>query len=47
MYKKVKSSVGDQLVELNKESLKQGDLITIRLIIKTENDLEFVHLKDF
>ncbi|HRZ32504.1 MAG TPA: MG2 domain-containing protein [Flavobacterium sp.] len=46
VYKKVKSSFGNQLVELNKESLKQGDLITIRLIIKTENDLEFVHLKD-
>jgi len=46
VYKKVKSSAGDQLVELNKESLKPGDLITIRLIIKTENDLEFVHLKD-
>ena len=29
-----------------KEDLKTGDLITIRLIIKTENDLEFVHLKD-
>jgi len=46
VYKKVKSSFGNQLVELNKESLKQGDLITIRLIIKTENDLEFVRLKD-
>ena len=46
LYKKVKSSDGNKLVELNKETLKPGDLITIRLIIKTENDLEFVHLKD-
>lgn len=46
LYKKVKSSDGDKLVELNKETLKPGDLITIRLILKTENDLEFVHLKD-
>ena len=27
-------------------NLKPGDLVTIQLIIKTENDLEFVHLKD-
>ncbi|GGD32077.1 alpha-2-macroglobulin family protein [Flavobacterium orientale] len=46
LYKKIKSSDGDKLVELNKETLKPGDLITIRLILKTENDLEFVHLKD-
>lgn len=46
IYKKVKSSDGDKLVDLNKEIVKPGDLITIRLIIKTENDLEFVHLKD-
>ncbi|MBC8884164.1 hypothetical protein H9X57_14800 [Flavobacterium piscinae] len=46
VYKKVKSSAGDKLVELSKETLKPGDLITIKLILKTENDLEFVHLKD-
>ncbi|HBI01771.1 hypothetical protein, partial [uncultured Flavobacterium sp.] len=46
LYKKVKSSDGDKLLELNKEIVKPGDLITIRLILKTENDLEFVHLKD-
>jgi hypothetical protein len=46
LYKKVKTSDGNKLVELKDESLKPGDLITIRLIIKTENDLEFVHLKD-
>lgn len=46
LYKKIKSSDGDKLIELNKEIVKPGDLITIRLIIKTDNDLEFVHLKD-
>jgi TonB-dependent SusC/RagA subfamily outer membrane receptor len=46
LYKKVKSSTGDKLIDLNKVILKPGDLITIRLILKTENDLEFVHLKD-
>lgn len=46
LYKKVKATKGNELMELNKESLKTGDLITIRLVLKTENDLEFVHLKD-
>jgi TonB-dependent SusC/RagA subfamily outer membrane receptor len=46
LYKKVKTSKGNELIELNKESLKTGDLITIRLVLKTESDLEFMHLKD-
>jgi hypothetical protein len=46
LYKKASSSKGFELIELNKETLKVGDLITVRLIIKTESDLEFVHLKD-
>ncbi|RZK07586.1 MAG: hypothetical protein EOO46_14600 [Flavobacterium sp.] len=46
LFKKEKTTAGEKLVELNAENLKIGDLITIRLIIKTENDLEFVHLKD-
>ncbi|WP_338378130.1 alpha-2-macroglobulin family protein [uncultured Flavobacterium sp.] len=46
LFKKVKTSKGNELMELNKETLKTGDLITIRLVLKTENDLEFVHLKD-
>jgi TonB-dependent SusC/RagA subfamily outer membrane receptor len=46
LFKKVNTTSGTELIELTKEPLKTGDLITIRLIIKTENDLEFVHLKD-
>lgn len=46
LYKKIKTSKGNELIELNKENLKTGDLITIRLVLKTEDDLEFVHLKD-
>jgi Bacterial Alpha-2-macroglobulin MG10 domain len=34
----------DKLANLN--DLKIGDLLTIRLTIKTEKDLEFVHIKD-
>ena len=46
LYKKVKTSDGEKLIDLNSENVKIGDLITIRIIIKTDNDLEFVHLKD-
>lgn len=46
LYKKVKTSEGDKLIDINYENVKVGDLITIRLIINTDNDLEFVHLKD-
>lgn len=46
LYKKVKTTNGNQLKDITNDTLKVGDLITIRLIIKTDDDLEFVHLKD-
>jgi len=46
LFKKVKTTKGDELVELKEDNLKVGDLLTVRLIIKTDEDLEFVHLKD-
>lgn len=46
LFKKEKTTAGEKLIELTSDNIKTGDLITIRLIIKTENDLEFVHLKD-
>lgn len=46
LYKKVKTANGNQLEDITNDTLKVGDLITIRLIIKTDDDLEFVHLKD-
>jgi TonB-dependent SusC/RagA subfamily outer membrane receptor len=46
LYKKIKTPDGNKLVVLSKETIKLGDLITIQLIIKTENDLDYIHLKD-
>jgi len=46
LFKKEKTTGDEKLIELTPENIKTGDLVTIRLIIKTENDLEFVHLKD-
>lgn len=46
LFKKIKTTEGNQLVELDKETIKVGDLITIRLIVRSKDNLEFVHLKD-
>ncbi|MCW1147928.1 alpha-2-macroglobulin family protein [Flavobacterium lacisediminis] len=46
IFKNVTAKNGTELAPIEKESLKVGDLITIRLTIKTEVDLEYVHLKD-
>ncbi|HTF80290.1 MAG TPA: hypothetical protein VL947_01140, partial [Cytophagales bacterium] len=37
---------GDQLAPLPQSTLKVGDLITVRMVIKTDRNLEYVHLKD-
>ena len=44
----VKENRNDEetLVPLAKRSLKIGDLITVRLVIKNKKDIEFIHLKD-
>jgi hypothetical protein len=46
LFKNVTTKAGTELIPITKETLKVGDLITIRLTIKTEVDLEYVHLKD-
>ena len=46
VFKKVKDSNGEKLIPLKEEAINIGDKLTIRLIIKTNIDLEFVHLKD-
>ena len=46
LFKKVSTSKGEELVALSDNTLKIGDLVSIRLIIKTDTNLEFVHLKD-
>ena len=43
LFKKANTAKG---VELENDNVKVGDLVTVRIIIKTETDLEFVHLKD-
>lgn len=47
LYLKKNTSTGQQLQRITEENqLKLGDLITVRLIIATKENMEFVHLKD-
>ncbi|MEO7976289.1 carboxypeptidase-like regulatory domain-containing protein [Flavobacterium sp.] len=47
LYLKKNTMTGDELEKItSKNSLKTGDLVTVRLIISAKEDMEFVHLKD-
>ena len=47
LYLKKNTMKGDQLEKItSKNALKTGDLVTVRLIISSKEDMEFVHLKD-
>jgi TonB-dependent SusC/RagA subfamily outer membrane receptor len=47
LYLKKNSIKGDQLERItSKNPLKTGDLVTVRLIITSKEDTEYVHLKD-
>ncbi|MBX9888289.1 MAG: carboxypeptidase-like regulatory domain-containing protein [Flavobacteriaceae bacterium] len=47
LYVKSTTTQGDQLQQITTaRSLKLGDLVTVRLIIKATENMEFVHLKD-
>jgi uncharacterized protein YfaS (alpha-2-macroglobulin family) len=47
LYLKKNSMKGDELQRItSKNPLKTGDLVTVRLIITSKEDTEYVHLKD-
>jgi len=47
LYKKVKTENGEQLIKINDNSpLKVGDKVTVRMILNTDRNMEFIHLKD-
>jgi TonB-dependent SusC/RagA subfamily outer membrane receptor len=47
LYLKKNSLKGDELERItNNNPLKTGDLVTVRLVITSKEDMEFVHLKD-
>lgn len=46
LYIHQRTASGDQLVLIDNNNLKVGDLLTVRLVIKTDRNLEYIHLKD-
>ncbi len=47
LYKKVTSNKGTELKRISPSTpLQIGDKVTVRLLVKSDNDMEFVHLKD-
>ncbi|WP_010180632.1 alpha-2-macroglobulin family protein [Aquimarina agarilytica] len=47
LYKKVTTSKGTELKRITPSTpLQIGDKVTVRLLVKSANDMEFVHLKD-
>ena len=47
LYKKIHTDKGDELQEITADKpLKVGDRVTVRLVIKTDKDMEYIHLKD-
>ena len=46
LFKKESVTNGSQLVPITNSNIKVGDLVTIRIVVTTNENLEFVHLKD-
>jgi hypothetical protein len=47
LFLKVNSDTGKELKEITKNtSLKIGDLITVRIELRSDRDMEFIHMKD-
>ncbi|QOW09645.1 hypothetical protein Q73A0000_04320 [Kaistella flava (ex Peng et al. 2021)] len=47
LYKKVKTVNGEELQKIaNETPLKVGDKVTVRMILNTDRNMEFIHLKD-
>lgn len=46
VFIKIKNEDGFQLLPIQNNALKIGDLVTIRLVLKVNQNLEFVHVKD-
>lgn len=47
LYKKVKTVNGEELMKISPETpLKVGDRVTVRMMLNTDRNMEFIHLKD-
>ncbi|TYP97994.1 alpha-2-macroglobulin family protein [Tenacibaculum adriaticum] len=47
LFKKINSDTGKELQEVtNDTNLKVGDLLTVRIELRVDRDMEFIHMKD-
>ncbi|WP_275315178.1 MG2 domain-containing protein [Tenacibaculum bernardetii] len=47
LFKKINTDAGKELVEITDTTdLKVGDLITVRIELRSDRDMEFIHMKD-
>lgn len=47
LFKKINSDTGKKLIEVTENSeLKVGDLITVRIELRSDRNMEFIHMKD-
>jgi uncharacterized protein YfaS (alpha-2-macroglobulin family) len=47
LFLKVHSDTGKELKEINKNTtIKVGDLITVRIALRSDRNMEFIHMKD-
>ncbi|SNR16683.1 alpha-2-macroglobulin family protein [Tenacibaculum jejuense] len=46
LFKKVNSDTGKELKKLSETNLEIGDLVTVRVELKVDRDMEFIHMKD-
>ena len=47
LFKKINTDTGKELIKItDKTDLKVGDLITVRIELRSDRDMEFIHMKD-
>ncbi|WBX71882.1 alpha-2-macroglobulin family protein [Tenacibaculum retecalamus] len=47
LFKKINTDAGKELIEITDTTdLKVGDLITVRIELRSDRDMEFIHMKD-
>ncbi|RKF04567.1 alpha-2-macroglobulin family protein [Tenacibaculum lutimaris] len=47
LFKKINTDTGKKLQEITKDTrLKVGDIVTVRIELRSDRDMEFVHMKD-
>ena len=46
LFKKVNTDTGKKLIEVTNTNLQMGDLVTVRIELRSDRAMEFIHMKD-